>query len=74
MTTNQIFAKLTTMKFSFYFNDDFANKMSFIEVLTQLVNFSDFFQFSADEQKSIANTWIKKKEIYIDCERTIKIF
>ena len=48
--------------------------MSFVEVLKQLVSFSDFFQFSTDEQKSVANEWMKEKEIYIDCDRTIKIF
>jgi len=74
MTTNQIFAKLTTAKFSFYYNGEFESKMSFVEVLKQLVSFSDFFQFSTDEQKSVANEWMKEKEIYIDCDRTIKIF
>lgn len=74
MTTNQVFEKLTTAKFSFYYNDEFESKMSFVNVLTQLANFSDFFQYSKDEQKSEANKWLKEKEIDIDCDRTIKIF
>jgi len=74
MTTNQTFAKLATMKFSFYYNEEFESKMSFVDVLTQLANFSDFFQYSKDEQKAEANKWLREKEIYIDCDRTIKIF
>jgi len=74
MTTNQIFAKLTTAKFSFYFNGEFQSKMKFVDVLSELVKFSDFFQYSTDEQKSVANSWMKEKEICIDCDRTIKIF
>jgi len=74
MTTNQILAKLATAKFSFYYGNEFESKMSFVEVLSQLANYSDFFQYSADEQKSIANRWLKEKEIYIDCDRGVKIF
>jgi len=74
MTTNQTFSKLASAKFSFYYGNEFESKMSFVDVLTQLANYSDFFQYSKDEQKSETNKWIKEKEIYIDCDRGIKIF
>jgi len=74
MTTNNVFKELTTKKFSYYYFDEFTSKISFLEVLGLLSEFSDFFHFDKDEQKSIANSWLKKKEIYIDCDRIIKIF
>lgn len=73
MTTNQIFAELTKKRFYLYFNDANEGRIDFLGVLSQLANYSDFFKYSRDEQKSVANKWLKEGEIYIDCDRIIKI-
>ena len=73
MTLNNVFKQLTTKKFKIYMFHETAKSINFVEVLEQLIEFSDFFQFSKDERLPIANEWLKKKEIYVDADRIIKI-
>ena len=74
MTTNNVFKVLADKKFGYYYFGEFESKCSFINFLKILAIHSDFFNFSDDEQKAIANEWLKKKEIYIDADRSIKIY
>ncbi len=63
---------LLDKKFSVYVGDEFEGYTDFLGVMQRLAHFSNFFDFSKEEQKDIINKCLEQGYFLVDSQVTIK--
>jgi len=69
----KLLANLIGKKFSVYVGGEFERMTDFIGFMKLLVNYSDFFHYTKEEQFEALSTWVYKRYVMVDANIFVKI-